>query len=62
MCALVMSLELMNSAIEAALDRVHPEQHKEIGFAKDCLAGAVMIASCASVVVFLIYLIFYFQK
>ncbi|MBX3019119.1 MAG: diacylglycerol kinase [Bdellovibrionaceae bacterium] len=53
--ALVISLELLNSAVEAMIDRLHPEHHPEIGFAKDALAGAVLIASLASLIVFAAY-------
>lgn len=56
MCGLVLALELVNSAIEAFLDRIHPAQDSEIGFVKDCLAGAVLVASIASVIVFGVYL------
>jgi undecaprenol kinase len=37
--------ELQNSAIETALDRLHPERHEEIGRSKDMAAGAVMWAA-----------------
>ncbi|MBX2994875.1 MAG: diacylglycerol kinase [Bdellovibrionaceae bacterium] len=59
-CALVVSLELVNTAVEALLDVLHPAQSKQIGFAKDCLAGAVLIASLISVLVFVLYLVRHF--
>lgn len=43
---LVLGLELLNTALEQALDRVHPEQHESVRMAKDCAAGAVLLASC----------------
>lgn len=53
---LVTGLEAMNSALEQALDRVHPEKHPAVGRAKDLAAGAVLIAAlCAGVVGILIY-------
>lgn len=52
---IVLALELINSAVEAILDRLHPEQHSEIGFVKDCLAGAVLIASIGSLIVFALF-------
>lgn len=55
--ALVLALELMNSALEALLDRLHPETHSEIGFVKDCLAGAVLVVSIGSVLVFLAFVV-----
>lgn len=54
--ALVISLEMVNTAVEALLDKLHPEQDETIGFVKDCLAGAVLIASIFAVVVFDIYI------
>lgn len=50
-CALVLALELVNSAVEAVIDRLHPEVHPSIGLAKDMLAGAVLVMSFASLLV-----------
>lgn len=58
--ALVLSLEMVNSAVEAILDRLHPQTHPEIGFAKDCLAGSVLVASLASLLLFFIFLSTYY--
>lgn len=44
-CALVFSLELLNTAIETLADKLHPEQDKLIGLAKDISAGATLVAS-----------------
>ncbi len=52
--ALVMSLELVNTAIESVVDLVSPEWNLLAKRAKDCAAGAVYIAAFASVVVALI--------
>lgn len=46
--AAVLSAELMNTALELVVDRLHPEQDPRIGRAKDCAAGAVLILSLAS--------------
>ncbi len=48
---LVMSIEGLNTALEAMSDFIHPERHKKIGFIKDIAAGAVFIASVAAVIV-----------
>ncbi|MFZ9969820.1 MAG: diacylglycerol kinase [Bacteroidia bacterium] len=48
---LVMVSEAMNSALEKALDRLHPERHSAIGDAKDMAAGATFIASTIAVIV-----------
>jgi undecaprenol kinase len=46
--AVVMALELMNSAIEYLIDHLHPETAPEIKLAKDVAAAAVLIASVAA--------------
>ena len=50
-CALVMSLECLNTAIEAAVDLESPEIHPIAKKAKDCAAGAVLIAAIGSAIV-----------
>lgn len=42
---LMLVTELQNSAFEAALDRLHPDLHDDIGRSKDMAAGAVLTAS-----------------
>lgn len=49
--ALVISLELMNTAIEATIDLCHPEIHPKAKLAKDTAAGSVLIAAIASVLI-----------
>lgn len=51
LCALVLSLELMNCALEAAVDLASPELHPLAKFAKDAAAAAVLLAALISVVV-----------
>ena len=48
---LVVSCELLNTAIEALADHLHPGQHPAIGLCKDVAAGAVLIATIASLAV-----------
>lgn len=43
-CVLVLVAELMNSAIEAVVDRIGPEHHELSGRAKDIGSAAVFIA------------------
>ncbi|MFO7155128.1 MAG: diacylglycerol kinase family protein [Pseudomonadota bacterium] len=50
-CALVLGAELVNTAIEAAVDLCTREFHPLAGLAKDVAAGAVLLASFFSVVV-----------
>jgi len=52
----VLVAELLNSALEALADRLHPERHPEIGAAKDIAAGAVLLASAVAVAVGLAFL------
>ncbi len=49
--ALVLALELFNTALECVIDHLHPETAPEIKLAKDIAAGAVLVASAAAVVV-----------
>jgi len=49
--AAVMALELLNSAIEGIIDLLHPGLHPEIKIIKDMVAGAVLIASIAALMV-----------
>jgi diacylglycerol kinase len=49
--ALVLALELVNSALEYLLDHLHPAGAREIGAAKDAAAGAVLLASLAALAV-----------
>jgi diacylglycerol kinase (ATP) len=55
--AMVLALELMNTAIEAIVDLLTVAHHPLAKTAKDAAAGAVLVASCAAVVVG--YLVFY---
>ncbi|HNV91486.1 MAG TPA: diacylglycerol kinase [Thauera aminoaromatica] len=52
MIALVLAAELINTALEAALDGLHPEHARFVQVAKDCAAAAVLVLSGASVVAF----------
>lgn len=57
---LVMSLEMMNSAIEGIVDLVSPQQNEKAGRIKDMAAGAVLIASIVSFIVGILILGKYF--
>jgi diacylglycerol kinase (ATP) len=50
-CALVLSLELLNTALEALVDLVSPEWHPLAKVAKDTAAGAVLLASGGALLV-----------
>ncbi len=41
---LLLITELQNTALEMALDRLHPERHESIGNSKDVAAAAVIVA------------------
>ena len=56
-CMAVISLELMNSALESACDAITREKNPQIGRAKDAAAGAVLVAAFGSVVVALVILL-----
>ena len=55
-CAVVLSLETANSAIERLADRVTREQDRDIGAAKDMAAGAVLTAALFSAAVWAVIL------
>ena len=50
-CALVLSLELVNTALEALTDLASPDLHPLAKIAKDAAAGAVLVASLGALVV-----------
>ncbi len=50
-CALVVAIELVNSAIEALCDMLHPGIHPEIKAVKDMVSGAVLAVTLAAIVV-----------
>ena len=47
----VLATELMNSALEALVDQLHPERHPEIRVIKDMAAGGVLLASIGAFIV-----------
>ena len=48
---LVLSLETLNTAVEATVDRISLEEHPRAKLAKDAAAGAVLIAAAGAVLV-----------
>ena len=50
-CALVMSLECLNTAVEAVVDLSSPNIHPLAKKAKDCAAGAVLVAAIGAAIV-----------
>jgi len=55
---LLLITELQNSSFEAALDRIHPEKHDEIGKSKDMAAGAVLTAAFFLIFVMVLIVLF----
>ncbi len=49
--AFVLATELINTALEQLADHLEPEQVPAVEMAKDCAAGAVLVAVTASLVV-----------
>jgi len=54
MSALVLAAELVNTALEHALDGLHPEQAIFVKIAKDCAAASVLVLSIAAVATYLL--------
>ncbi|OHD59706.1 MAG: hypothetical protein A2014_08155 [Spirochaetes bacterium GWF1_49_6] len=52
----VITLEMMNTGIEALVDHVSPEYHEEAGKVKDIYAGAVLMGALLSAIVGMIIL------
>jgi len=46
---LILITELQNSALEEALNRIHPELNENIGRSKDMAAGAVLLAAAYTI-------------
>ena len=44
-----LTVELINGAVEASLDRLHPRVDSEIGAAKDMASAAAFVINCAAV-------------
>lgn len=53
-CAMVLSFEIINSAIEKICNFIYPDQHPAIKQIKDMSAGAVLISTIISVIIGLI--------
>lgn len=51
---LVISMELINTAIENAVDLITKEKNKQAKIAKDVAAGAVLVSAIASAIIGLI--------
>ena len=64
--ALVLSLEMLNTAIEHLCNLVHPEQHPVIKLVKDVSAAAVLLVAflsvCCGTIIFLPKLLIIFQN
>lgn len=55
----VISLELINSALEEIIDHLHPGHHEKVGIAKDIAAAAVLFTAIVSAAIGCIILIPY---
>ena len=49
-CGLVLSLEMLNTAIEHLVDLVSPDFNEKAGLIKDVSAGAVLVAAILSAI------------
>jgi diacylglycerol kinase (ATP) len=57
LAVLGLAAELLNGAIEAALDRLHPAASADIGAAKDMSSAAPLVIDVAAVGIFVLALI-----
>lgn len=60
-CGMVLAAELLNTALEATLDLLHPASHPAVKLAKDCGAGAVLVLSATAAMVFAAFVLATFQ-
>jgi len=58
----VLALELLNTALEGLIDKLHPSAAPEIKLAKDVAAGAVLIASFGAGIVGLLMIVSRFWR
>lgn len=49
--ALVLATELLNTALEALCDHLHPQRHEAIKLTKDIAAAAVLVSSLGALIV-----------
>lgn len=54
---ILLIVELLNSAVEAVVDRIGPEQHELSGRAKDMGSAAVFVAVMLTIMIWLLVLI-----
>ena len=54
---LVISAELMNTAIETTLDLCHPEKNDKVKLAKDVAAGSVLVTAISAAIIGLLIFI-----
>ncbi|MDE2446458.1 MAG: diacylglycerol kinase family protein [Alphaproteobacteria bacterium] len=54
--ALVLTTEIMNTAVETVCDALHPDHHPLIGLAKDVAAGAVLMSGFGAIAIGLLTL------
>ena len=52
-----LAAELVNAALEALIDRLHPDYDSEIGAAKDMSSAAVLVINLAAGAAFVIALV-----
>ncbi len=56
LCSSVLTLEVINSAVELVLDVLKPRFSAQVGVVKDMMAGAVLLVSvCSAVIGFLLF-------
>jgi diacylglycerol kinase len=54
---MVLAAELLNTALERALDGLHPKEAEFVRIAKDCAAAAVLALSATAAVVFVVMVV-----
>ena len=57
----VLIVEVLNTGLEAVVDRVGLEHHELSGLAKDCGSAAVLLAMVTAIMIWVVYLFEYFS-
>jgi diacylglycerol kinase (ATP) len=52
----LIAIELLNTGLEKLCDRLHPDQHQDIGYVKDLGSAAVLMGICFSALTWLVAL------
>lgn len=50
-CGIMISLEMINTAVEYTIDLMYPDYNEKAGIIKDTMAGAIQIMSYVAIII-----------